>query len=97
MDELLAQEKALVEQLSNVRAEIKEKKLARAEADSGVRAGCIVCYRGVEHRVIEVDTHWRERDKPWVTGTPKRKDGTFGTAVRNLYAEWELVAPSVAK
>lgn len=60
---------------------------ARVKA-SGVSVGQIVMHNGKEHRVTEIDASWA-RAKPWLYGNPKKADGTFGTARRSLYSDWE--------
>jgi hypothetical protein len=85
------QEKELIECLNVVRKEINEEKLRLAEQEYGVRVGSIVKdSKGVEHKVIFVNV--RYGDKPWLEGNPKKKDGKFGTARRNIYTDWSLVS-----
>ena len=91
LKELEAQEKALQEQLRNIRQEIETVKLQEVEAEFGVKVGSIVLYKGVEHKVVAVSPmSWG--GSPWLSGNPKKKDGSFGTAARNLYSNWTLVA-----
>lgn len=91
LNELEQKEKELLAQLHAVRESIKKERLMIAEQEHGVKAGSIVKDRkGVEYKVTLVNT--RFSGKPWLTGTPKKKDGTFGVAVRNIYGEWELVS-----
>ena len=41
------------------------------------------------YRVAVIEPHtW---GPTWVTANPQRKDGSFGTALRNLYDDWEKV------
>ena len=85
------QEKDLLENLAIVRKEITTEKLRLAEQEFGVRIGSIVKDRsGVEHKVTHVSVKYS--GKPWLEGNPKKKDGTFGTARRNIYGDWQLVS-----
>ena len=69
---------------------ITKEKLKISEQKFGVRVGSIVKNRqGVEHKVTNVNTSYS--GKPWIEGNQKKKDGTFGTARRNLYSDWTLV------
>jgi hypothetical protein len=63
-----------------------------------VEVGSIVKDRkGLLHKVSKVEVSSYDtisyylRNKPWLVGNPLRKDGTYGTAERNLYGDWELV------
>lgn len=60
---------------------------ARVEA-CPVKVGDVVIYKGNEYRVTSVDPKWGNIVKPWLTGNPRKADGTFGNAVRNLYSHW---------
>ena len=44
---------------------------------------------GMMFRVTRIDP-W-ESGGAWVTGNPKKKDGTFGKSERNLFSDWERV------
>lgn len=77
----------LEEQLSKLRQEARTLKLRLAELEFGVRVGAIVLFRGVRHQITAIDVKWG--DKPWLRGNPMKKDGTFGTAERHLYSNWE--------
>jgi len=58
----------------------------------GVKVGSIVIYKNNEYRVCRIEPHfYGEITKPWIIANPKKKDGTFGVAERNLYEYWELV------
>lgn len=41
---------------------------------------------GNAFRVTKIEL-WPQ-DKPWVSGNPQKKDGTWGTSQRNLYGHW---------
>jgi hypothetical protein len=73
--------------LSAAEESLRKARLAAAP----VKRGDIV--RGTRdgklYRVAAVDVRWTP--KPWVDGNPERKDGTFGTAVRHIYGDWEVV------
>ena len=30
-------------------------------------------------------------DRPWLVGVPRKKDGTWGTAQRQLYSDWKVL------
>ena len=97
--ERVHQLKSRLGDLSHQTAET-ERDLTRTLVEaSGVAVGDIVVYRGKRHRVTSVDPQsWNKPgDKPWLSGNPEKADGTFGTAIRNLYSEWTLqvsTAPS---
>jgi hypothetical protein len=62
-----------------------------------VKPGVIVKdQHGTPYRVTHVDirqwgaTWERATDRPWVTGNPMRRDGTFGRGERRLYEHWTL-------
>lgn len=56
----------------------------------GVRPGdIVVSHKGKEYKVTKVDTMFDDGLKPFVAGIPRKKDGTFGTAHRNLYSDWK--------
>lgn len=72
-----------------LRAVIDERRQVICDA-AGISIGSIVkSASGEQYRVAEIKI-WRS-GKPSVAGNPKRKDGTFGTAIRNLYDNWEVV------
>lgn len=80
--------------LTEINKEIRETQIAITFERYGVKVGSIVAStakntRGAHYKVTEIKTSWR--DKPWLEGNPKKKDGTFSTAMRHLYTEWELV------
>lgn len=72
---------------------LSERTLVRkhiSELRWGVKVGDIVKdHKGLLHRVTLI-VPWLD-GKPWLDGNPMRKDGTFGTADRHLYNQWELV------
>lgn len=86
----LERERELLElRLNELNQQIRSAKLAEVQLAYGVCIGCIVKNSvGVEHKVTEIKT-WMD-GKPWVSGNPRKKDGTFGTAHRNLYSDWEV-------
>jgi hypothetical protein len=60
-----------------------------AESKFGAVLGAVVTNRkGDEFRICRVDVVTWYGDRPWVKGNPKREDGTFGKAIRNLYSDW---------
>jgi len=42
-----------------------------------------------EYKVVNISSQWGIA-KPWIEANPRKKDGTFGTARRNLYDYWTL-------
>lgn len=91
----LKQSKSIGSELSNKLSHENKKQLQIQleihELRDGVKPGVIVVYRGKDHRVVKVEPRSFTDDcKPWVTGSPMKKDGTFGTAVRLLFDDWEL-------
>lgn len=82
---------ALREKLSAISVQIQRVQLQLIEQTYGVTIGGIVTDRqGIEYKITSVSTRWFP-SKPWLEGNPKKKDGTFGTAHRNLYGAWEVV------
>jgi hypothetical protein len=66
----------------------------------GVEPGVVVTrlssIRGEPIRVVSIDvpccfSKYTFQNRPWVTGNPKKKDGTWGKAVRNVFGDWEVV------
>ena len=93
--DLLDQQRQLQDELSKVGIAIYNARLLEAKDKYGVEIGGIVSCRGKEYRVVEIDTSW---GRPWLTGNPRLKDGTFGKANRNLFSDWEVVsAPEEVK
>ncbi len=72
--------------------EMETLRVALVKENFGIAPGVIVKTRKGEFRVVDIDFRcwWGPDEKPWATGNPKRKNGTFGTAIRNLYSDWEL-------
>lgn len=91
LEALVGREAELETELSKVRAAINAEKLQLIELEHGVRVGStVVDKKGVEYLVTRVDACW---SPPWLEGNPRRKDGSFGTASRNLYSDWKLLTP----
>lgn len=83
-------EMALMSQIANLRQKLrdKERELRNERIrKAGVNIGDIVLHRGEEFRVagIEVSAY-----SMWLTVNPRKKNGEFGNAVRNLYTNWTL-------
>lgn len=82
--ELEDDERRLMSELKFVRVKLQ----AAREAAAGVTVGDIVTHKKYgEVRVTQVET-WSGTMRPWVKGTPKKKDGEWSTQVRHLFAEW---------
>lgn len=78
-------------ELTEVNLKIKQYYITRAERKWGIKVGDIVLgNNGKKHRIAKIISG-EHREKPWLEGNPERKDGTYGTAVRNLYNDWELL------
>jgi len=85
---------ALEKEVDRLRIELHaaEDRLRTAKISAiGVSPGDIVNgtgrYAGNQYRVVAIDPSW---SKAWIVGNPKRKDGTFGSAERHIYGNWEL-------
>jgi hypothetical protein len=83
--------------LSDIHTHQRELRLKLAELLHGAKVGAVVEWRGQKYRVTKVDVkyYYSGDQKPWLEGNPTKKDGTFGTAVRKLYSDWDLVKDSV--
>lgn len=86
----MERERELLElRLNELKQQIRSAKLGEAQMKYGVFIGCVVKDKGgKEYKVTNIKT-WVD-GKPWVSGNPRKKDGTFGIAHRNLYTDWEL-------
>lgn len=82
---------SLEDQLTRLTDQEHSLTLRGIELKHGIKIGSIVSYRGTEHRVTAIDTEWGV-DKPWLTGNPKKKDGTWGATRRKLFSRWEKVS-----
>ena len=90
------EEDAIMSRIANLKQEIaRQEGLLEAERlkRAGVAIGDIVIRRGERYRVAEIDVQFWG-GKPWVKGNPTKKDGTFGTALRSLFSEWEKEGPA---
>jgi hypothetical protein len=77
---------ALIVKTTALRSELTKLKYG-LEVGVVVRAGGR--WEGQLCMVREVDD--RSDGRPWVVGSPARADGSFGTARRNLFGNWEVV------
>jgi len=65
----------------------KDLQIQAAELQYGITVGSVVLGTdGKEYRVVTLDANYGM--KPRVQGNPRKKDGTWGTAVRHLYSYW---------
>ena len=82
MKALEANVRRLRRELGVAEAALREARIAAAPVKVG---DVVVGLLGVEYRVtiVEPKSHGL-----WLTGNPRRKDGTFGTAVRHIYGNW---------
>lgn len=81
--------KARVGDLERQLREARERLIAAQIEATGISVGDIVTSRGSKFRVTKIEPSF---DKAWLSGNPLRKDGSYGTAVRNLYSDWEKTA-----
>lgn len=72
----------------------KQRLLAAQIAACSVKIGDVVKYRGVEHRVTAINPGFC---KEWLSGNPRKKNGEWGTAVRNLYSDWEKSPAAISR
>jgi hypothetical protein len=84
-----------IERVEAELAELKRRVLQKKLDACPVKVGDIVRSsrgrgQGKDHRVVDVDLRFYTT-KPWVVGSPRRADGTFGTGRRHLYSDYELV------
>ncbi len=89
MDELAELQRQLSfhnNQINEIEAKIRKIKLEQTMARWGVFPGCVVTADGKYFKVVGIETD--RTNKPWLTGHPRKKDGTWGTALRNLYSSW---------
>jgi hypothetical protein len=92
LPELKSQENELMAQLALVRSAIIKERLQIAFSTYGVQIGSVVKdQRGKEYEVVEIRT-FSDCSKPWLTTKPRKTDGTFGTARRNLCGDWVVVS-----
>jgi len=87
LEVLEAEQEALCAKLTLVREEMRSIHVALCR----VKVGDVVRSKRdqAEYQVIEISNpKWG-----WAVGVPKRKDGTWGTARRNLYDNFEPINP----
>lgn len=94
---LIQERDATEKTLKRINEEIHETNLAVVFERYGVKIGSIVAStakntEGKLFKVMHFGFFRHNMGKPWLTGNPQTKDGTYGTAKRNLYTEWELVS-----
>jgi hypothetical protein len=88
LEQLVKRAEGLANELSELRKEIAEEKLRIVKETYGIDVGSVVTHKGQEYRIAEIQPG--QYGKPWLYGNPRKKDGTFGTAVRNLFSDWEV-------
>ena len=87
LDKLKEEKKALKSRLSELNKEIRIEELKVIEDKYGVSVGCIVKGGdGKDYKITSIDP---SHGRPWLKGNPRKKDGTFGVAERNIYKCWE--------
>ena len=88
---LEAEEQTLLLKLSECRKNITTAKLDWIKSTYGVAVDSVVQdSKGNIYKVTSIDTCWNKR--PWLQGLLKKKDGTFGTGIRNIYSDWKLLS-----
>ena len=87
ISELEQKIKRMQKELAIANANLWNTKLKRVERVYGVTTGSIVIGEGREYRVHSIDIRWK--DKPWLKGYGKKKDGTWSVGLRNLYDNWQ--------
>ena len=90
LEELEAKEREIVSALNAIRGEIREERLKIAKDKYGVDVGSVVVNNnGVRFLVVEIEAK-SFLGKPWLSGNPEKKDGTWSKAVRNLFNDWDI-------
>jgi len=74
-------------ELAKAKTDLWEALLEKAKKVYGIDYGTIVMSRNEEYKVVSIDVRW---DKPWLKGYGKKKDSTWGKALRSLYDDWEI-------
>lgn len=73
-----------------IRGKLLKEKERLAFLVFGIAEGVVVTYNGKRFKVAHVDTRFYTDAKPWLRGYPMKKNGEWGTALRNLYSGWEI-------
>lgn len=90
--ELAIKESEMFHLLSKIRHELRETQLAIIKEVFGLFPGKIVKDReGKLYKVAQIKPI--QNGKPWVTGNPIKKDGTFGKSDKVLYDYWDISKP----
>lgn len=87
---------ALESKVKSLRTELRdcENLLRDAQVSaSGLSIGDIVRLKRTEKRFRISRIEPQLYGKIWLMGNPERRDGTFGTAERHLFSDWERVEP----
>lgn len=102
LNDLMGKMQALQEEKDKIRQEGRALFLDYVKARWGIAPGVVIVKttlgkKGNEQfRVVSIEdrmdysSHSLSR-RPWVTANPKKKDGTWGVAVRSIYDDWEIV------
>lgn len=83
---------ALMKRWNEADREAREAKAAYLNAvveAAPFHVGDVVLSRGMEYRICEVEPLGRGGGACWYSGNPRKKDGTWGAAVRRLYSDVE--------
>ena len=91
IEPLETEEQTLLMKLSACRKNIATARLEWFKTEYGIVIGSIVQdSKGNIYKVTSIDTCWNKR--PWLQGLLKKKDGAFGTGIRNIYSDWTLLS-----
>lgn len=91
IDELLQEEKALMDELTIVRRELGSLKMQRCFEKYGVRTGGVVKVGDVVYLVTGVIPS-PSGGRPFLEGRKQKRDGTFGKQSRGIYgAQIEVI------
>ncbi len=86
---LLKMEERIRNELRDIKVAVRSATLKVIKDRYALEAGTVVMHNGHEYRVTHISTKWK--NKPWLEGNIKKKDGTWGTQKRNLFDEWEVI------
>jgi hypothetical protein len=81
----------------DINTSLKKYREQLARLKFGVEVGSVVSYENVEYRVVAISFNYL---KPWIVGNPRKKNGEWSKAERNLFSDWKLVSkesPSITQ
>ena len=90
---LYAERAALWEQEKQIKNKIKEIKLRYIKRNKGLGVGCLIKTKDSKiYKVVNIETWDMDMSAHQIKAVPKRKDGTFGTAIRNIWVYQDEVS-----